>query len=271
MMGLLGSDTLLEGFYSLGFVGTTVFFTNFTFYLIQSLQDSLGISYHVPQFSSPPVLPSPLLYPHKRFLKLNQIKTKQVNKQKERKKKTNNLFLSPSFLSLQHLFILGGIGSYGQSHFFVQLSLLANVHCNDALVLFSACGFWYHHHWILTQTPFRYPVSTRVIQTTWIPQDLSLHELQQVLDGVDIRVGQHQVQLLAWVVDVLLILGYWGCPLRQGSEPVLLCPCHLGQFSLTSGKKQGHLFRDNVEGMGAVLLQGSGQLSCCSVQLSQGQ
>ena len=58
------------------------------------------------------------------------------------------------------------------------------------MVLFKASGFW---HNILsipgpsTENPLRYPVANHNGDPTGIiPQDLSLHELQQVIiDGVD--------------------------------------------------------------------------------------
>lgn len=42
-----------------------------------------------------------------------------------------------------------------------------------------------------------------------VPQALSLHQLQQVLDGVDVRVGQPKASLWACVVAELVIPGHW--------------------------------------------------------------
>ena len=46
--------------------------------------------------------------------------------------------------------------------------------------------------------------------TRAIPQDQSLQQLHQVLDGVDSRVGQPKTRLWAWVVTKLVNLGYSG-------------------------------------------------------------
>ena len=39
-----------------------------------------------------------------------------------------------------------------------------------------------------------------------ISQDQSLHDLQQVLDGIDVRVSQPQAWLWAWLVPELVSL-----------------------------------------------------------------
>lgn len=49
-----------------------------------------------------------------------------------------------------------------------------------------------------------------------VPQGQSLRELQQVLDGVGVKVDQPKAQPWAWVVSELLNLSIWGHPLRQG-------------------------------------------------------
>ena len=103
-------------------------------------------------------------------------------KRKQNKQVNNNnknLSASPSFLPLQYLFILVALGA-----------LLVDVQ-----------GLWFlvnHHHWILNGAPLEYPVAATTLRKPagFIPQDL----LHQVLDGADVRVGQPQTQLWAWVV-----------------------------------------------------------------------
>ena len=41
-----------------------------------------------------------------------------------------------------------------------------------------------------------------------VPQDQSLHKLQQVLDGVDVRVGQPKALLWDWVIAEQVNLGH---------------------------------------------------------------
>ena len=60
------------------------------------------------------------------------------------KTKTINLFISPSFLLLQRLFIYaGGIGS-GVPHStpFCPVTFISNAYCNESLVWSKAPGFW---------------------------------------------------------------------------------------------------------------------------------
>lgn len=55
-----------------------------------------------------------------------------------------------------------------------------------------------------------------------VPQDQSLQELQKVLDGVDVGVGQPRALLWAWVILELVSPGCWGCSpqaSRVGSSP----------------------------------------------------
>ena len=56
------------------------------------------------------------------------------------------------------------------------------------------------------------------------PQDQSLHTLQQVIDGLDIRLGHPKAQDMGQVIAELVNVGHWDWPLRQGAEPVHLCP-----------------------------------------------
>lgn len=52
---------------------------------------------------------------------------------------------------------------------------------------------------LLWTTPsHRDPVGT-------VPQDQSLHKLQQVLDGADVKVGQPKARLWTWVIGKLVI------------------------------------------------------------------
>lgn len=55
--------------------------------------------------------------------------------------------------------------------------------------------FEYPHHWILTETPLGYPTTfpSHGDPMCIIPQDPSLHELQQVLYGLEVSVGQPKV------------------------------------------------------------------------------
>ena len=43
-----------------------------------------------------------------------------------------------------------------------------------------------------------------------IPQDQALYKLQQVLDGVNVRVGKPMVRLWAWVGAELFRVNHWG-------------------------------------------------------------
>lgn len=54
----------------------------------------------------------------------------------------------------------------------------------------------HNHHWTLTQTSVRYPAGAPSHEdpVANIPQDQSLHMFQQVLDGVDVIVGQPKVK-----------------------------------------------------------------------------
>lgn len=100
-----------------------------------------------------------------------------------------------------------------------------------------------------------------------VPQDQSLHKFQQVIDGVDVRVGQPKFQ------DMGLggIWARWSWTLgllpRWGVEPTLLGPCHLCLLSYTCGEggtissECGEPFSRGV---------GQGQLSCYSVQKGVG-
>lgn len=56
------------------------------------------------------------------------------------------------------------------------------------------------------ETPLRYFAAAGVMKILWVSfhSTSSLHELQQVLDGGDVRVSQLQAQLWAWVVGVLV-------------------------------------------------------------------
>lgn len=69
-----------------------------------------------------------------------------------------------------------------------------------------------------------------------IPQDQPLHKLQQVLDGVGVRVGQPRNGCgpgwkLSWLVQAT-----GAVPLRQG---VPLCPCHQDQLVPAHGEGWG--------------------------------
>lgn len=67
------------------------------------------------------------------------------------------------------------------------IALLANVHCSESLVWFKAFGFWY----TITKAPLGSLAATLSHgDPVVIPQDQPLHKLQQVLDRVDVRVGQ---------------------------------------------------------------------------------
>ena len=76
----------------------------------------------------------------------------------------------------------------------VQTIFLANAHCNELLVWFRASGFWYTINTgpslklLLVALSHGDPV-------TVVPQDQSLHVLQQITDGVDVGVSQ----VKAWV------------------------------------------------------------------------
>ena len=56
------------------------------------------------------------------------------------------------------------------------------------------------HQWTLTETPLGHPVVVEI---------LSLHTLQQVIDGVDVKVGQSKAQDVGLGVVELINLGHW--------------------------------------------------------------
>lgn len=63
---------------------------------------------------------------------------------------------------------------------FAQTALLANVHCNNWLLL-------HHHYWALLGTSLGYPIAPVMeILRLWL---YTLHA-PAVIDGVDARVGQ---------------------------------------------------------------------------------
>lgn len=72
----------------------------------------------------------------------------------------------------------------------------------------------HHHPWILTGTPLGYPVAATSLRdfAGIVPQVQSLHELQQVLAGVDVRVCQPKAWLWASMVAKLVSPGSWGHP-----------------------------------------------------------
>jgi len=72
----------------------------------------------------------------------------------------------------------------------VHRSLLANVHCNESLVWFEVSSFY--QYWIVTGAPLRYPVFALCHggPSALDLQDWPFHTLQQIIDGVDIGVGQ---------------------------------------------------------------------------------
>lgn len=109
-----------------------------------------------------------------------------------------NLFALPPFLPLQPLFpsfVLEALGTVvcQTVYPFVQLALLANVHCNESLVWFKASAVWYttitkfspHLLWDFPRLPqfqrFCGYYSTGPV----------LLKRLQVLEGVDVRTGQY--------------------------------------------------------------------------------
>lgn len=54
----------------------------------------------------------------------------------------------------------------------------------------------HHHHWTLTETPLKHPAVTRNHgdPVVIIPQDQHQPPLQQVIDGVGVRVSQPKTQ-----------------------------------------------------------------------------
>lgn len=122
----------------------------------------------------------------------------------------------------------------------------------------------HHHHWILTGTPLGDSMAFLSLEdcSGIVPQGQSLHELQQVLGGIDVRVDHPKAQLCAWVLAELVSLGHCGhSPQVKGMEPSLPHPCPQDQFTLTCGERWSLL--SGVQGL-TLLCQG--HLSCCSVQ-----
>lgn len=79
------------------------------------------------------------------------------------------------------------------------IAFTASVYWNGARLVQGLWFLVHHRHWIPTRTP-----SSRIA-----PQDQALHQLQQVLDGVDASVGQPKVWQWAWIVAKLVSQGPW--------------------------------------------------------------
>lgn len=121
---------------------------------------------------------------------------------------------------------------------FCPISLTGKCWLQWVTCLVQSLWFLVHHpHWILTRMPLGYPVAAPIPgDLSWIiPQDQLFHQLQQVLYGVDARVGQLKACLCALMVDKLDSLGYWDHHLSQGggvSSPT----------SITLGLVHSHLW-----------------------------
>ena len=134
----------------------------------------MGLSHHAPQSRSPPSLSIFACHP------CGMTPKRTPSKLIKNKTNTNHL----ASLSLQHLFNHpSGSGSCGVSSSapFCPFSPTHKMSTAMSLVGFKASG--HRRHWALSEAPLGYPA---VIT----PHEQSLHTLQQVTDGVDVRVGQ---------------------------------------------------------------------------------
>ena len=84
-----------------------------------------------------------------------------------------------------------------------------------------------------------------------VQQDQALHELQQVLAGVDVRVGQPQAWLCACVIGWSVQAPATTASGKGQSQLAPLHPCHQGQFSLAYGEGQGPTIPGPVKGRSA--------------------
>ena len=85
--------------------------------------------------------------------------------------------------------------------------------CSEVTSLVQGLWFLIHqHHWILTRSPLRYLVAATSFGdlVVIVPQDQSLHQLQEFLDRVDARVGQPKAWLWACLVAKLVSPDPWG-------------------------------------------------------------
>lgn len=152
----------------------------------------MGVSHHTRQFSSPPGS-HPISSPHPCCTPTHKREQSKVSNQANKSKHTHtnkdrkiSLFLLHSCLSNTSSFILMALGAVCHITYpFVQSGLLANVHR-------LAQGLWFlvhYHHWVLTETPPGYLVAAPSYEdpSGFVPQDQSLHELQQVSDRVMLR------------------------------------------------------------------------------------
>ena len=149
---------------------------------------------------------------------------------------------------------------------FVPSGLLANVHCSESLVWFKASGFW------CTIIPGSSPEflweilfsSTLCLgdPEAIIPQDQSIHQLLQVLDGVDARVGQPKPWAVGLVGNRAVQSGPLGIPASgEGTESALLEPCLQGWFSLACGCGGEATSSLQVSSLATVSNERQGQLS----------
>lgn len=80
-----------------------------------------------------------------------------------------------------------------QSMHFFHILLFANVYCSELLVWTQASDFFlYHQYWFLTRNPLGCHIFTLCHgdPAALHLQDQLFHLLQQVIDEVDVRVGQ---------------------------------------------------------------------------------
>ena len=83
-----------------------------------------------------------------------------------------------------------------------------------------------HQYWTLTETPLRHPAValSHGDPAAMILQDQSLNVPQQVIEKLDVGVGQLKPWLCALMVAELVSLGPWNHPLRQRVEPAFQHP-----------------------------------------------
>lgn len=157
-------------------------------------------------------------------------------------------------------------------YLFVQTALLANFHCyglvQDPWLLL------YHQYWALFKTSLRHPV------VAWSPVAMAMQGgplslLQQLINGVVVKLGQIKVLTLVWIIAEIVSLGLSSLsargrvssPMPMPSRPALPCcswgvipalPCYWYCLCCTSAKD-----RDRFPECGGQ--QGVYQLSCTHV------
>lgn len=126
-------------------------------------------------------------------------KKPKFNKSKQNKNHGRKSLLFLSWLSITSSFLLVSLKA-SVCHIVHPFVPSATVHCNEPLVWFNASDSWYT---ILTGYALEFFWGFLFLGDLGgiVPQDLSLHKLQQDPDGVDASVGQPKALPLVGKAD----------------------------------------------------------------------